>query len=183
MAAIGRTRKKAASTSSTKEKKQLELKPYNDGTWTEGRFNSFIKSTLRSGSQRWPPKYKALSAAKQGKRINQATGRLAEHYKCKACGNDFPASYVQVDHISPVINPSIGFTNWDDVIKGMFCEQDNFQILCKDCHRDKTNAEKQQALERTKKHLPEDTIKTTDDNQPSGRNPGRGSGSKRKPKQ
>ena len=38
-------------------------KPYNDGTWTEGRFNSFIKSTLRSGSQRWPPKYKALNAA------------------------------------------------------------------------------------------------------------------------
>jgi len=126
-----------------------ENKPYNGGTWTEGRFNSFIKSTLRSGSQRWPPKYKSLGDAKQGKRINQATGRLAEHYRCATCGEDFPAKNIQVDHIHPVIDPAVGFTTWDDVIKRMFCEQKDFQILCRECHKEKTNLEKQQSLERT----------------------------------
>jgi hypothetical protein len=124
-------------------------KPYNGGTWTTARFNGFVKSTLRSGSQRWPPKYKALGQAKQGKRINPATGRLAEHYRCAACKGDFPAKNIQVDHISPVIDPNTGFTTWDDVIKRMFCEEDNFQILCRECHKEKTNSEKQQSLERT----------------------------------
>jgi hypothetical protein len=172
MVATGRTRKRAASTSSTKkEKKQLEPKPYNAGTWTEGRFNSFVKSTLRSGSQRWPPKYRALNQAKQGKKINPASGRLAEHYKCAACEGSYPAKNIQVDHILPVIDPTVGFTTWDDVIKRMFCEEDNFQILCRECHKEKTQKEKQQSLERV------------NDNQPSGRNPRRGSGSTRKPKQ
>ena len=145
-------------------------KPYNDGTWTEGRFNSFIKSTLRSGSQRWPPKYKALNEAKRGKKINEKSGRLAEHYNCAACRNDFPAKDIQVDHIHPVIDPRIGFTTWDDVIKRMFCEQEDFQILCRECHKEKTKSEKQQSLERTNA------------NKLSSVNTRGSSGSKRKPK-
>jgi len=148
-------------------------KPYNDGTWTEGRFNSFIKSTLRSGSQRWPPKYKALNAAKQGKKINEASGRLAEHYRCAACQGSFPAKNIQVDHITPVIDPVVGFTTWDDVVKRMFCEKDNFQILCRTCHKEKTDLEKQQSQER---------IKTTNADKLDSRNTRRSSGSKRKPK-
>lgn len=148
-------------------------KPYNDGTWTEGRFNSFIKSTLRSGSQRWPPKYKALNEAKQGKKINESSGRLAEHYKCAACGDNYPAKNIQVDHIYPVIDPNIGFTTWDDVIKRMFCEQKDFQILCRECHTLKTKLEKQQSQER---------IKTTNANKLSSGNTRGSSGSKRQPK-
>lgn len=148
-------------------------KPYNGGTWTEGRFNSFIKSTLRSGSQRWPPKYKALNEAKQGKKLNEKSGRLAEHYNCAACRNDFPAKDIQVDHIHPVIDPHIGFTTWDDVIKRMFCEQKDFQILCRDCHKEKTNSEKQQSQER---------IKITNADKLDSGNTRGSSGSKRKPK-
>lgn len=156
-------------------KKKLPVinKPYNGGSWTEGRFNSFIKSTLRSGSQRWPPKYKALNAAKQGKKINEASGRLAEHYKCAACQGSFPAKNIQVDHIYPVIDPNIGFTTWDDVIKRMFCEQEDFQILCRECHLEKTKSEKQQSQER---------IKTTNADKLSSGNTRGSSGSKRKPK-
>lgn len=148
-------------------------KPYNGGTWTEGRFNSFIKSTLRSGSQRWPPKYKALADAKRGKRINLASGRLAEHYACAGCKNEFPAKEIQVDHIYPVIDPSIGFTTWDDVIKRMFCEIENFQILCRECHKEKTNLEKQQSQER---------IKTTNADKLHSRNTRGSSGSTSKSK-
>jgi len=121
---------------------------YNGGKWTEARFASFIKSALRAASQRWPQKYIALSSAKRGKRINKDTGRIAEHYECSLCHCEFPASGIQIDHISPVIDPVVGFISWDRVIKRMFCEADGYQALCKMCHKKKTTAERLTAKER-----------------------------------
>lgn len=121
----------------------------NSGEWTEARFNSFVKSALRAASRRWPPKYTCLNNAYVDKRTNRKTGRIAKHYKCNACKECFPSSEVQVDHINPIVNPSIGFTTWDDVINNMFCEIDNLQVLCKDCHKAKTAYEKSLIKERT----------------------------------
>jgi hypothetical protein len=111
--------------------------------WTEGKFQSFIKSTLRKGSTRWPPKYEVLNASKRGKSINTATGRLAEHYECSNCHCCFPAKLVVVDHISPVV-PVTGFVSWDDVITRMFCPAEGLQVLCKTCHSIKTKEENAQ---------------------------------------
>jgi 5-methylcytosine-specific restriction endonuclease McrA len=121
---------------------------HNAGKWTTARMHSFIKSALRSASQRWPPKFEALKAAKRGKKVNNKTGRIAEHYLCCECGGEFPAKDVQVDHINAVINPNTGFTSWDDVIIRMFCEIEGYQILCKPCHKAKSNIERCQAKER-----------------------------------
>ena len=118
--------------------------------WTKSKLNSFIKSALRSASQRYPPKYEALNEAFVERLVNSKTGRLGKHYKCNACQGIFPASEVQVDHIDPVIDPLIGFVSWDSVIEKMFCEKGGFQVLCKPCHTVKTNAEKRQAKERRK---------------------------------
>ena len=114
---------------------------YNGGEWSVARFNSFVKSALRSASQRWPPKYKCLHAAKVGKKINWKTSRVAEHYKCNSCTKEFVLKDVQVDHIKPLV-PVTGFTTWDEVINNMYCEADNLQVLCVDCHKIKSNAEK-----------------------------------------
>lgn len=111
--------------------------------WTESKFQSFIKSTLRKGTTRWPPKYEVLNAAKRGKMVNDSTGRLAEHYDCASCHGLFPASMVVVDHINPVV-PVSGFTNWDDVILRMFCGVEGLQVLCKECHKIKTKEENAQ---------------------------------------
>nr|DAF32084.1 MAG TPA: HNH endonuclease [Caudoviricetes sp.] len=108
--------------------------------WTESKFQSFIKSTLRKGTTRWPPKYEVLNAAKRGKMVNDSTGRLAEHYECAHCHGVFPAKEVQVDHIESVI-PLTGFISWDDVIKRMFCQADGLQVLCKTCHAIKSKEE------------------------------------------
>lgn len=116
---------------------------WNNGQWTAARFNSFVKSALRSASKRWPPKYECLSEAKQGKKINAKSGRMAEHYKCAKCSGEFTANNVQVDHINPLI-PVTGFTTWDDVVNNMFCEKDNLQVLCLDCHKKKTQQEKEE---------------------------------------
>jgi len=113
-------------------------KTYNDGQWTPARFNSFVTSILRSGSRRWGPKYTVLNEAKTEKKINKATNRLAQHFLCAHCQGEFPASKVQVDHIKP-----IGFDKtWDEFIDGLFCEKENLQVLCKPCHKKKTQQER-----------------------------------------
>lgn len=112
-------------------------KPYNGGTWTEARYNSFIKSALRSASQRWPPRYQVLNEAKVGKKTNPKSGRLAEHYLCNACRLAFPSKEVQVNHITPVV-PTTGFDSWDGVIKRLFCEKESLEVLCIPCHKQVT---------------------------------------------
>ena len=120
----------------------------NGGKWTEARYRSFVTSTLRAGSRKWPPKYETLNAAKTEKKINKATGRLAQHYLCAMCEQEYTQKDVQVDHIKPVIDPKKGFVSWDTYIDRMFCEGKNLQVLCKICHAEKTKIEK----EISKKH-------------------------------
>lgn len=72
---------------------------------------------------------------------------MAKHYRCAECLKCCPAKDVQVDHINPVVDPEQGFVSWDDVINRMFCEKDNLQILCLECHKAKTQREKEIAKE------------------------------------
>ena len=115
----------------------LEKKP-----WTPGRKKAFIVSVLRSGSRRWPPKYETLNEAKTEKKINVLTGRLAQHFKCKKCKKDFSAKNVQVDHIKPIVDPAVGFVDWNTFVDNLFCEKENLQVLCIACHDKKTKKEK-----------------------------------------
>lgn len=112
--------------------------------WTDGRKKSFITSLIRAGFRRWPPKYEALAKAKTGKKINKATGRMAEHYRCAACKKHFVAKDVQVDHKDPVVCTKEGFVNWDTFIERLLCTVDNLQVLCTGCHKKKTDKERQE---------------------------------------
>ena len=112
----------------------MTQKPYCNGQWTKARFRSFIISALRRASCRWAPKYTARKAA-----------RIARNaYRCAACAKVVPNKEVAVDHIRPVVDPSRGFTTWDDYIARMFVEADGYQVICKSCHLTKTQAERQQ---------------------------------------
>jgi hypothetical protein len=46
------------------------------------------------------------------------------------------------------VDPKKGFVGWDVYIDRMFCEIENLQVLCKPCHKIKTDQEK---LERKRK--------------------------------
>ena len=111
--------------------------------WTEGRRNSFITSVIRRGFTRWPPKFEVLSKAKQGKKINESTGRLAEHYECAVCKGSFAGKDVEVDHVSPIV-PVSGFVSWDSFIDNLFCELSNLQVICKTCHAKKSKLENEE---------------------------------------
>ncbi len=126
----------------------VDNKKRNGGEWTDSRFRSFVTSALRAASRRWPPKYKALKEAFVGRKTNKKTGKLAMHYKCAKCKKHFVAADVQVDHVLPVVDPKVGFVSWDDFINRIFCEIENLQVMCKPCHKVKTELEK---AERKKK--------------------------------
>lgn len=115
-------------------------KTRNGGEWTESRYHSFVKGGLRSASQRWPPKYRALAEACVGQQVNPKSGRLAKFYRCNICHECFPQKDVEVNHIIPVI-PITGFDSWDGVIERLFCEQDKLEVACKPCHKSVTKSE------------------------------------------
>lgn len=109
------------------------------GTWTEARFNKFIKDNLRSATRKWKP----IQECKKNARTRRG------FYRCAECKKEVPATTkvgtkrknnIHVDHIKPIIDPAVGFTTWDDCIERMFCELDNLQALCTKCH-DKKCAE------------------------------------------
>lgn len=125
------------------------MSKYNSGQWTESRYNSFVKSALRSASVRWPPRYTALNDAFVEKTINPATGRLAKLYQCAHCRKLFPQSGMEVNHKNPVI-PLEGFDSWDGVVARMFCEKEGLEVLCKTCHKSVTQEENRQRKEHKK---------------------------------
>ena len=119
-------------------KKKLEAR--RNTPWTPARRHSFIVSVLRTGTRRWPAKYLALEKAKTEKKINVRSGRMAQHYLCAVCKEEYSSTGVQVDHITPVVGEE-GFTTWDSYITNMFCDATNFQVLCITCHTKKSGLE------------------------------------------
>ena len=116
---------------------------YNGGLWTPQRFKAWLVGVLRRSVSRWQPKQEALKDACVGQLTNKRTGRQAKHYLCVACGGLFIARDVQVDHIEPVVDPFVGFVDWETFIDRLFCEKENLQVLCKPCHKEKTAEERE----------------------------------------
>jgi len=124
-------------------------KPYNSNKWTVARFNSFIKSGLRILSNKWPPKYEIRKAAWLERGFYKCAGYLKKAHKVPASIviKGVRKNNVFVDHIVPIIDPKVGFVDWNTVIERMFCEKENLQVLCKSCHERKSNDER--AIART----------------------------------
>ena len=96
----------------------------------EKKLKSFITSTLRRASLRWPARSECLRAARTSRGL----------YRCAMCGGDFKAREVAVDHIRPVV-PHSGFDNWDGFINRLFCKPEEMQVLCHADHSSKSMLE------------------------------------------
>ncbi len=123
-------------------------KPYAGGRWTEARLRSFIMSAIRRAA--WPVKYDVVKSAFVREGANPATGRKCKLHKCSDCCRLFPAKDVAADHIEPVVpvDGKWGDTteylgvNWNELLPRLFCEEENYQVLCHGCHSEKTEVEK-----------------------------------------
>lgn len=130
-------------------------KPHNGGQWTVARYRSFIKGALRNAARRWPPKHAAKKAAWVRRGIYLCAGYECEPHEIPVTVNK--ENNVFVDHIEPVIDPTVGFTTWDSVIERMYIELEGLQVLCKMCHKTKTGNERTLARE-SKKSLLDDSL-------------------------
>jgi hypothetical protein len=72
-------------------------------------------------------------------------------YKCAITKKKFPINEVTVDHIEPVVDPKIGFVDWNTFISRLFCEVGNLQVLSKKAHAEKTKREKKERANGTKR--------------------------------
>jgi hypothetical protein len=114
------------------KKRDIE-RPYCGGEWTKARYFQFIRTALRGASNRWKPKYQCVKFAETAKLTNKKTGRIAMHYQCSMCYNEFPRKEINVDHIVPVGSLN-SFEDLPDFTRRLFCERDGLRVLCISCH-------------------------------------------------
>jgi 5-methylcytosine-specific restriction endonuclease McrA len=72
--------------------------------------------------------------------------------KCALCGQPEAKSYMEVDHISPIIpvDSTLESMSWDEVINRTWCDENNLQVVCPPCHKEKTRAESKQRTKNKK---------------------------------
>lgn len=109
----------------------------------------WLTNKLRRLSYQWTPRKAVQKAA----RVSRGK------YRCNSClGENFGPTDIQLDHILPVIDEEIGFVDWNTYIDRLFCEEDNFQVLCKPCHASKTFFEQE-----IRKQVKREKVKEDDD--------------------
>ncbi len=99
---------------------------------------TWIMSTLRRASYRWPE----INEAEKAARVERGK------YKCAMCEGLFRHKEYAKDHIEPIvpydgfpIHPTTGGPDWTIIIDRMMCDRENIQILCHSCHDIKTATE------------------------------------------
>ena len=113
------------------------------GTWTEAAFWGFIRSGLRRMSMRWRPLIQdALVAARRPSK-SKKNPRLKWQFQCCECKKWKSRKYVEGDHVEPVGSFTCA-EHAGDYINRLFCEIDGLRVVCKKCHRVKTNAHTKQ---------------------------------------
>lgn len=66
----------------------------------------------------------------------------AVQYQCGVCKTWTKSTAISVDHIEPVISVDVGFQDWNEFVRRLFCKAENLQVICDDCHQKKTNKER-----------------------------------------
>jgi 5-methylcytosine-specific restriction endonuclease McrA len=59
---------------------------------------------------------------------------------------------MQVDHIDPIVpvDSALEVMSWDTVIDRTWCEENNLQAICTECHDEKTAKERKERVQARK---------------------------------
>jgi 5-methylcytosine-specific restriction endonuclease McrA len=118
--------------------KQLVKRTRAGSTWTEARYWQYIRSVLRRATISYPVIQQVKKAASK-----TVTGQRHKYeYKCKKCKKWWKGKEIAVDHIKPAGSLK-GYGDLPGFVERLFCEADNLQVLCKDCHDKKTKADRE----------------------------------------
>jgi len=118
----------------------MKKKPRNGGLWSEARYWQQVRSFLRKGFRYWHPAMVALEKAKHP--YTGSNKRQKWTYQCAKCKGMFKRTEVEIDHKVPV-----GSLKCDeDLIEWLHRltpeDVNSFDVMCKSCHRNKTNEER-----------------------------------------
>lgn len=102
-------------------KKVKKPKVYN----TKGRCIAAIRKVWR-----WHPMRKEVKA-----RCKTAEG----FYRCEKCRKLCPE--IEIDHIIPAVDPVKGWEGFDKFIERLFCDINNLEGKCHECHKKKSGKE------------------------------------------
>lgn len=116
------------------------------------RFKNKIISALRRLTYSWAPRKEVLERTKVAPATHECelcskwcyTGSSEKNFqklKDEHSSKNVVMERFDIDHIEPVLSVETGFTDWNDMIYGMFCPVENLQGICKTCHSEKTKAE------------------------------------------
>lgn len=97
---------------------------------------NFVKLGLRRLSYRWPGRYNAANASKIGR----------NEYVCESCGIVTGRKNIQLDHKIPVVLTT-GWDNFDGFVERLFCTEEGYSTLCKECHQEKSLKENEERRE------------------------------------
>lgn len=112
----------------------------NGGTMTESAFWSLIRASLRKASMYWKPLQQCKADAKRP--YKGSNTRQKWEYQCAHCKKWFMDKEIQIDHIIEAGTLKSG----DDLkafVERCFVEAGGYQVLCKPCHKLKTDAFRQ----------------------------------------
>ena len=118
-------------------------KTRNAATLTESQFWGKVRSALRREFRYWKPALKAKLAARR-KYVGD-NKRQKWEYSCAHCSKWFPDKEIQIDHIVPVGTLKT-YKDLAGFLKRLTPET-GFQVLCKDCHKEKTRKERENAIQ------------------------------------
>ena len=114
---------------------------------TQNKFLNSIISCMRTAFARYSPKYEEVikGARVEKEKINKdgsVSKRPAVWYTCNSCNN--LTKKVDIDHIEPIIEPGKTYKDYtlDEILARLDCSVDNLQVLCQDCHKEKTTEER-----------------------------------------
>lgn len=106
--------------------------------------STWVTWMVRKASYRWPPRNEAVRDAKVAPNTFRCAG-CNKHVKKQKIGR---RSSISADHIIPIKDPTKPGAFQDallscacgvcDFLRKMFCDKTGFQMLCMECHDEKT---------------------------------------------
>ena len=114
-------------------------KTRNAGTMTESAFWSFIRSGLRQKSRWWKPITECKLKSKRA--YKGPNKRQKFEYQCNECKLYFPDKLINVDHIVPAGSLNCA-ADLPGFVERLLVEKDGWRILCKVCHKQRTQQDK-----------------------------------------
>jgi 5-methylcytosine-specific restriction endonuclease McrA len=118
---------------------------------------NLIKGAIRRVFSRSDLRRSVIDASVIVGHVDNSRPRVKTWCRCSGCKTPTPKSYMEVDHIDPVVpvNKNLTSMTFDDIVNRIWCEFTNLQAICPECHTTKTKTENKLRREARKKEKDE----------------------------